>query len=56
MYTLCLSYVLVCVQVQSIPWLESYALLDETVALGYSAFCPLFTTEELEGYEYFHDL
>ena len=29
---------------------------DETVALGSSAFCPLFTTKELEGYEYYHDL
>lgn len=28
----------------------------ETVALGYSSFCSLFTEEEWEGYDYSHDL
>ncbi len=28
----------------------------ETVALGYSAFCPLFTQEDFLNYEYFYDL
>ncbi|KAG8816269.1 hypothetical protein FRC17_000379 [Serendipita sp. 399] len=28
----------------------------ETVALGYSSFCPLFTEEEWEGFEYTNDL
>ncbi|KAF7318482.1 Phosphoglycerate mutase-like protein [Mycena chlorophos] len=28
----------------------------ETVALGYSAFCPLFTEDEWTGYSYFNDL
>ncbi|KAI1827597.1 phosphoglycerate mutase-like protein [Xylaria intraflava] len=28
----------------------------ETVALGYSAFCPLFTEEDFENYEYYFDL
>ncbi|KAI2627147.1 phosphoglycerate mutase-like protein [Xylaria nigripes] len=28
----------------------------ETVALGYSAFCPLFTQDDFENYEYYYDL
>jgi len=28
----------------------------ETDALGYSAFCPLFTKQDFENYEYYYDL
>lgn len=38
--------------VLSMLYLCSY----ETVALGYSAFCPLFTQEDFEAYGYYFDI